>query len=193
MSAKIRKIYFLKRITFSYLNFIFNYCTRCSVWYLLLPPVCSAGETVQERPHYLDSNVVIVFFYVPCDGYIQTWDFWTRQPGKLRAMIVRSVPESPSEFTIVGINDITITSAMTNQKITYTVPSDERIIAQTGDRIAVGAFDGTNNPRLQTTNSSGVYFKYGRLDPTTLNPGMTFIARRNYEASFSLSLTTSPE
>ena len=137
--------------------------------------------------------IVLPHEVIPCDGYAKTWDLWTRQPGKLRAMIVRPVPGSSTEFKIVGINDITITPAMTNQKITYTVPSDERIIVQNGDMIAVGAFDGTDNPKLQTTNYAGIVFKYARRDPTTLNPGVSFITTRTFEATFSLSVAISTE
>ena len=81
---------------------------------------------------------------------------------------------------------------MTNKKITYTIPSDERIIAQNGDMIGVGAFDGTNNPKLQSTNYEGIVFKYMRLDPTTLNPGMTFITTKTFESTFSLSVGLLP-
>ena len=82
---------------------------------------------------------------------------------------------------------------MTNQNITYTVPSDERIIAQNGDMIAFVAFRSKNNPQLQATSFEGIVFKYRRLRATTLNPGMTFFTSNTFEATFSISVATSTE
>ena len=130
---------------------------------------------------------------IPCDGNVTSWDLSTGQPGKLRAMIVRPVPGSSIAFTIVGINNITIASTMTNQNITYTVPSDERIIAQNGDMIAVVAFGGTNSTALHATAYEGIVCKYKEIDPTTLNPGVTFYTTRTIEATFSLSVAISTE
>ena len=83
---------------------------------------------------------------------------------------------------------------MTNQNITHTVPSDERIIAQNGDMIAVGALFGRHNPRLAATTNDGIEYKSSSwLDPTTLNPGMTLTTTYNGEATFSLSVAISTE
>ena len=106
------------------------------------------------------------------------------RPGLTTARVTR--------FHIVGINDITITSAMTNQTITYTVPSDERIIAQNGDMIAVVAFNGTNNPQLHATNSAGIVFKYRPFPADSLHLGFVDVAS-TFEATFSLSVATSTE
>ena len=147
----------------------------------------------------MNDNFVTVLSHevIPCDGNVTTWNLWTRQSGKLRAMIVRPVPTCSNTiktaFTIVGINDITITSAMANQNITYTVPSDERIIAQNGDMIAVAAFE--NNPGLHAIfqGGEGIVCKYEAIDTITLNPGMIFHTDRTTEATFSLSVATSTE
>ena len=98
-----------------------------------------------------------------------------------------------SNFTIVGINDITITSAMTNQKITYSVPSDERIIAQNGDMIAFVAFNDANNPQLHATNLVGIVFKYRPFFADSLYPGSTVVVGSTFEATVSLSVATSTE
>ena len=132
---------------------------------------------------------------IPCDGKVATWNLWTKRPGTLRAMIVRPVNGSSTNFSIVGINDITITSAMANQNITYTVPSCKRIIAQNGDMIAVETFNAINNPKLWATRSRGIggLLKYRELDPTTFYPGMTFITTKTTRGTLSLSVATSTE
>ena len=139
--------------------------------------------------------IILSHEVIPCDGNVTTWDLWTRQPGKLRAMIVRPglTTTEFSRYTIVGINDITITSAMANQKITYTVPSDERIIAQNGDMIAVVAFDGTNNPKLQATSSEGIVFEFRSFSADSCYPGITVVTRQTFEATLSLSVAISTE
>ena len=157
--------------------------------------MCSAGRSIRKRFLVVKSNRVAVYTHevIPCDGKVATWNLWTRQPGTLRAMIVRPVNGSSTEFTIVGINDITITSAMANQNITYTVPSCECIIAQNGDMIAVGTFNDTNNPELWATTSEGIVglIEHRVLDPTTLSPGMTFTTTNTTRGTFSLSVATS--
>ena len=82
---------------------------------------------------------------------------------------------------------------MANQNITYTVPSDERIIAQNGDMIAVSAFE--NNPKLHASvyPGEGIVCQYERIDTITLNPGMLFYTENTIEATFSLSVATSTE
>ena len=125
---------------------------------------------------------------IPCNGYINTWELWTERTGKLRAVIVRPVPGSSTEFTIVGFNDITITSAMINQKITYTVPSDEHITTENGDMIAVGTFDSQNNAGLHANSGGGLYQNCVFLDPTTLNPGATLTTNLITEATASISV-----
>ena len=82
---------------------------------------------------------------------------------------------------------------MTNQKTTYTVPSDERIIAQNGDMIAAVTFDGTNDPKLHSTGSAGIVFKYRPFYPPWLTPGMILTTTNTFEATYSLSVATSTE
>ena len=82
---------------------------------------------------------------------------------------------------------------MTHQKITYTVPSDERIIAQNGDMIAVVAYVGRNNPRLQASSSEGIVFKYVYYFADSLYPGSTVVTRETWEGTLSLSVAISTE
>ena len=82
---------------------------------------------------------------------------------------------------------------MTNQKITYTVPSDERIIAQNGDMIAFVTFVASNNPRIHATNSSGIVFEYVWWFADYWYPGSTVFTRYTYEGTFSLSVAISTE
>ena len=162
---------------------------------IFCPLVCSVGENVQDRNNFFADEVVVVFSHevMPCTGLVKTWELWTEQPGKLRAMIVRPVPGSSTKFTIVGLNDITITSAMTHQKITYTVPLDERITAEGGDMIAISNFGSPNNPALQANTGGGTLLKFVFLDPVTLNPGDTLTTLYTQEVTASVSVTVVTE
>ena len=156
--------------------------------------MCSVGENVQDRSNFFADEVLVVFSHeeLPCTGQVKTWELWTEQPGKLRAMVVRPVPGSSTDFIIVGLNDITITSAMTHQKITYTVPSDERITAERGDMIAISNFGSPNNPALQANTGGGIILKFVFLDPLTLSPGdnLTTLYIQEVTASVSVNVVT---
>ena len=115
------------------------------------------------------------------------------QAGKLRAMVVKPVPGSFTKFTIIGFNDITITSAMTHKKIAYTVPSDERITVESGDMIAVATFDSLNNARLHANSGGGIYNNWVQLDPATLNPGTTLTTDRTGQSTASISVVVVEE
>ena len=82
---------------------------------------------------------------------------------------------------------------MTNQKITYTVPSDDRITADRGDMVAVATFGGANNPRLQATDWGGINLKYVFLDPTTLDLGTTVTTTGIDEVTASVSVNVVTE
>ena len=76
------------------------------------------------------------------------WEFWVRNSGRFRAAVFRPDAENPTRFTIVGINDITVSSDMINQKVSYKVPFDDTIPVERGDMIGLITLEGEINPKL---------------------------------------------
>ena len=91
---------------------------------------------------------------ITCSGQIDAWDYWAKSPGSFKAMVVRpDAGKDDTKWTIVGVNDITVTSILTNQKSTFAVPISDRITAQVNDVIAL-AVDENNNPKIPRIISS---------------------------------------
>ena len=154
---------------------------------------CTLGEDVIDRQSTLGDDITIVMTHEgsPCDGEVTAWEFWAEQPGTFRAFIAR--PDAGGEsnkFTVVGFNDITVTSAMVGQKTTITDFS--RIAVQTGDMIGVGNFDSANNPILQATSFGGYSFDYANMDPSGLVAGGTLTIQYSAVATISISAVISP-
>ena len=109
------------------------------------------GDNVQKGDGLSvgDGYIMLVTEHqITCSGQINTWKYWAESPGTFKAMVVR--PDAGSDdtkWTIVGVNDITVASMMTNQKSTFTVPITDRISAQVNDVIAL-AVDANNNPKI---------------------------------------------
>ena len=76
------------------------------------------------------------------------WEFWVTNSGRFRAAVFRPDVGNPKRFTIVGINDITISSDMINQKVSYKVPTDDAVVVKSGDMIGVLTLEEEVNPHL---------------------------------------------
>ena len=132
---------------------------------------CTVGDSVQYRGYVYKDEVVAVRVseVIPCDGEVIDWMFWVGMSGRFRAMVVRPNAGDPNRFTIVGINDLTVTSGLTKQETTYRVPVSERFMVKYGDMIAVGMLK-TDNPGLHGSNNTlqEIKTRWTFLDPATL-------------------------
>ena len=85
---------------------------------------------------------------VNCSGQVNTWEYWAKSSGSLKAMVVRpDAGGDETKWTIVGVNDITVDALETDQKSTFSVPINDRISAEVNDVIAV-AVDANDNPNI---------------------------------------------
>ena len=131
---------------------------------------------------------------IPCDGELIDWMFWVGMSGRFRAMVVRPNAGDPNRFTIVGINDLNVTSGLTKQETTYRVPVNERIIVKYGDMVAVGMLK-TDNPRLYVSNNTfqDIKFRITFFDSATLTTDdvITTQITRDHEVSISANIHAS--
>ena len=115
------------------------------------------GHYVQDGYNLLigDGRIMLVTEHqTKCSGQINTWGYWAQSTGTFKAMVARpDAVADDTKWTIVGVNDITVTSMMTNQRSSFTVPIADRISAQVNDVIAL-AVDPNNNPEIRRTIST---------------------------------------
>ena len=153
--------------------------------------VCTVGESIEDRNGELGRGVLIVVSNkgIPCDGKLSQWEFWTETSGRFRALVVRREVDA-SNFTIIGINDINVTSEMANRKSAYLVPEKDQIAVKKNDMIAINTFkDVQDDPRIQvTTNAGNVLANF--FDPTFLVVGGTLPTDSwNVTATYSVLAT----
>ena len=108
---------------------------------------------------------------IPCKGRLISWDLWSNfhhLGGNLRAAVFRPDPNgNPNKFTIVGINEIHLSSDKTNQLTNYGVPDNEVIIVEIGDVIGFMTNENAVIPPLQINLENNVgsnerrYVKFG--------------------------------
>ena len=104
---------------------------------------------VYRESYYSPQYVfVLTTSVLPCNGRLSMWEFWVKRPGRFRAVVFRPDAGNPNRFTIVGINNITVSFDMTNQKVSYTVPIDDVIVVERGDLIGLVTLEEGMNPQL---------------------------------------------
>ena len=120
---------------------------------------------------------------------VSTWNFLAKQAASFRAIIFRQAADRhPTNWTIVGINDIPAISVLAGQVSTYNVPNHERIPVSIGDVLGIG-ISGSNDPQIEG-DGGDIQTRFWSLpNPSTLVTGKTYYAPElgpnNYSISFS--------
>ena len=168
-------------------------------FFILFVAECTVGHSVQDRVGYVGPNVVFVMTseVILCDGEVTQWMFWAGSSGRIRAMIVSPDAGNQNRFTIVGTNDITVSSSMTNQATTYRIPTDERIMVKSGEMIAVADYSEPDSPSLRVTYShlQEIRTRTVAMNTATLAPGVVFTTTSstgNHEPSFAANISSGP-
>ena len=123
---------------------------------------------------------------------VSTWNFVAKQVVSFRAIIFRQAADRhPTNWTIVGINDIPAISVQAGQVSTYTVPSHERISVSIGDVLGIGISE-SNDPQIEAGLGDIQTRALSLPDPATLVTGRTYYApeltKNNYSISFSAGM-----
>ena len=113
--------------------------------------VCEAGWPIISRGGPDSAGWTMVSPDIPhCSGQVTEWTYQGRRSRAFRAIIFRPVPDTDTQFQIVGINDIP--EGPSNTPIVYRVPVADRITVQEGDVIGWSHGDG-----VLTYNTRGTY------------------------------------
>ena len=84
-----------------------------------------------------------------CGGFITQWRYQSQTPLPFKALVFRHRPESPTQFTLLGINDIPAGPA--GQEVIFDVPESDRIRVEAGDVIGWSYPYTTGDAPLQYT------------------------------------------
>ena len=68
-----------------------------------------------------------------CNGQVTEWRYQGKNSNAFQAIVWRPVQDSPTEFQIVGINNIP--AGAVDTPVSYAVPENERITVKSGDVI----------------------------------------------------------
>ncbi len=138
-------------------------------------------------------------------GLVSSWDFWPRNSFAFKTLVLRRLADgNPTQWTIIGTNNIPASDVVANRKCTYVVPSGDRIQVQNGDVIGVAQFP--RNPLIAADPDSdnGTLLHIG-VNPMTLNvlnvneifnlmpDGMMSTVNQNDPKRFRVSLSATVE
>ena len=100
------------------------------------------GWPIQDRngPDVPNWTMISPDKQIPCAGLIVQWRYQAKASHPFQAVIWRSVANSATQFTVVGINEIPVGAI--NQPVAYLVPENERITVQPGDVLGWSFADG---------------------------------------------------
>ena len=137
--------------------------------------------------------IVLTTSVISCNGWLNMWEFWVKRSGHFRAVVFRPDVGNPNRFTIVGINDITISSDMTNQNVLYTVPTDDVIVVERGDMIGVITLEDEINPQLAVDDNrrdENIVIRYVRVAKNSILTASNVITTEYDSTKYFTSLAS---
>ena len=121
------------------------------------------------------------------------WEFWVRKSGRFRAAVFRPDVGNPTRFTIIGINDITVSSDMINQKVSYKVPFDDVIVVESGDMIGLITPEDEINPKLVVggdRRGENIVFRYVQVTENLMLAASNVITTEGDSTEYFTSLAS---
>ena len=158
------------------------------------------GWEVRDRPRIHNGVKSQVWISIeeefPATGLVTHWQYWSGRSIPFRAMILRKVPgvaADDPQYDIIGIHDIPAAD-VTDQVVMYKVPTDQRVIVQTGDVIGFGWVNNgpvkfTNEGDADADDVSGMLQK--ELDPGSLLTGNRVSGVATINRGFAIQAITS--
>ncbi len=106
---------------------------------------------------------------IPCNGAVIAWNYYASVAAPFRAIVWRRT-STPTQFSVVGINDIA--AGPINTAVTYSVPKDQRIEVRKGDLIGLAMKE--TNAKVPYRNGGADITQTRWLrnnNPDTMQPG----------------------